>query len=295
MSQIWIISDEKPGHLNQSLGLFQALKRHRADLQSHQLPPLTTGQLFQRRWPDRFAHALESGTPALVIGAGHSTHITLLYLKWRLASRVLVLMKPTLPSGLFDLCLIPEHDQPPEAAHIITTRGALNPMQPGEKRAGSTLVLLGGPSRHSAWDEAAVLKQLQQIAEVSPTLRVTSSRRTPPSTIKQLQQSTHIEFIPATETPVGWLARQLAETETCWVSQDSVSMVYEALSAGCAVGVLEVAQKRRNRLGEGLQKLADAGIITFFSHWQGAPLHKPPQVFDEADRCARQILARGWL
>ncbi|KAA0874365.1 mitochondrial fission ELM1 family protein [Nitrincola tapanii] len=296
MSQIWIISDGKPGHFNQSLGLYQALARLKPDLVMHSLPPLKIRDGLQRTWPEAYQQALASGIPKLVIAAGHATHLTLIYLKWRLGCKTLVLMKPSLPWALFDLCLIPEHDQPPMSDRILPTLGALNPMRPGPKQPDSTLLLVGGPSRHSAWNEAEFFAQLQTLQRHTPgRLRVTSSRRTPDATSEKLAHWPNIEFYPAQQTPPGWLAKELAQTQTCWVTQDSVSMVYEALTAGCALGVLEVPQKQRNRLSQGLQKLADAGIITLFSHWTGAALPQPEQAFDEAGRCAQHILTRGWL
>jgi len=68
-------------------------------------------------------------------------------------------------------------------------------------------------------------------------------------------------------------------------------MVYEALTAGAAVGVLDVPLKRPNRIGRGLERLAAQGWVTFFEDWQRtSQLSRPVGAFDEADRCAHRIV-----
>lgn len=297
MSLILIVSDGKPGHLNQSLGLAEALQRQRPKLQIEQCAPLSRGQALLA-WlggATGASTAVTSAAPVLLIGAGHRTHLTLLALKRRFHVPAIVLMKPSLPLSLFDLCLIPEHDSPSADNRVLITQGALNRMRPQTKQPGSGMILIGGPSRNSGWDETILLQNLQRlIGDGAQHWRITSSRRTPPSTERLLAGLKGAEFIPAVETGSGWLPAQLATTESCWVTEDSVSMVYEALSAGCAVGTLDVPGSD-NRLRRGLQKLAEQGIMTPFSAWHGGPLRPPAQTFNEAERCAEQILNRGWI
>src|SRR5688572_24129007 len=128
--EIQILSDGKPGHENQSLGLAHAIGR---------LRPVRTFLIelggekgaiarFRRAWGD----SSSLPRPDLLIGAGHATHPALLALGRKTGAPCVVLMKPSLPAALFELCLIPEHDlagkQPPE--HVIATRGALNRVPP---------------------------------------------------------------------------------------------------------------------------------------------------------------------
>jgi len=300
VSEIYIISDGKPGHLNQSRGLAEAIRRRRPATAVRECPPLGRGAALRAwlsgRLPATSWAATLQAPPVLLIGAGHSTHLTLLALKriWRVPA--LVLMKPSLPLGCFDLCLIPEHDAPPARDNVIATRGALNRMRPGPKQPESGIILIGGPSRHSGWDEAALLSQLEQIlARDKRHWRMTSSRRTPASTGQRLAALSGVEFVAASDTGRDWLPAQLAVAETCWVTEDSVSMIYEALTAGCAVGTLAVPQSRENRLQQGVKGLADKGLVTPFAAWRGGTLAAPAATFDEAGRCAEQVLARGWL
>ena len=80
------------------------------------------------------------------------------------------------------------------------------------------------------------------------------------------------------------------------MTQDSVSMVYEALTAGVATGLLEVPARGRGRVVEGIRRLAAAGQVTGFEDWAaGTPLQPPGVIFDEANRSARWICEQWGL
>lgn len=294
MVQVLVVSDGKAGHRNQSLGLAEALVRLRPGLSIEQVAPMPRLQALFALIFGRYALAQDK--PALVIGAGHGTHLTLLALKrcWRVP--VIVLMKPSLPLALFDLCLIPEHDRPPERGNVIATKGALNRVGNAAKVAGSGMILVGGPSKSNGWDEERLLGQIRALIERSPGSWVlTTSRRTPASTQEKLQAMDGVEVYPAGQTAPGWLPEKLATAEQCWVTEDSVSMIYEALSAGCAVGVFGVPWKREGRLLRGVNRLKEQGLLTAFEQWSGNSLPAPKQAFNEAGRCAGKVIARGWL
>lgn len=234
--------------------------------------------------------------PDLIIGAGHGTHLTLLALKRFWHAPIVVMMKPSVPLRCFDLCLIPEHDHPPERANVIATRGALNRVRPARKRPGSGMVLIGGPSKNSDWDEARLLEQVGALVHHLPgDWLLTTSRRTPPSTIEKLRKIKGIDVVSSETTSEGWLPEKLASTEQCWVTEDSVSMIYEALTAGCAVGVLEVPWRTTGRLLRGVMKLKERGFLASFDSWSGEPLPPKQYEFNEARRCAEIITERGLL
>ena len=83
-----------------------------------------------RAHPERLSSYWTLPTPDLLLGAGHHTHLSLLAARRIRGGKVVVLMRPSLPPGLFDLCLIPEHDAPPARPNVLATRGALNRIQP---------------------------------------------------------------------------------------------------------------------------------------------------------------------
>ncbi|ANG61213.1 hypothetical protein A8C75_01225 [Marinobacterium aestuarii] len=293
MTHICIISDGKPGHLNQSLGLARAVQALQPSAVIETRPPLSGSQLMQAllgrlKWPHP--------TPSLLIGAGHGTHLSLLALRRASGAPAVVLMRPSLPLGWFDLCLIPEHDRPPVRGNVISTQGALNRMQPGAKAPGYGLILLGGPSKHFQWNEARILAQLHKLRERDPRhWRVATSRRTPVSMQQALAAMADIELVLPEQTDADWLPAQLGVAQCCWVSADSVSMIYEALSAGCAVGLLDLEPAAESRVARGVASLLERGQVTSLAQWQGAPLQAPAQGFNEAGRCARLLQERFLL
>ncbi|WP_239995704.1 mitochondrial fission ELM1 family protein [Nitrincola tibetensis] len=297
MAVISIVNDGKPGHLNQSMGLAAAMQRTRPDLQLAVISPLSFRENLQA-W--LFKHYSRSealqDTPSVLIGAGHRTHLTLLALKSYFHIPAIVLMTPSLPLSWFDLCLIPEHDTPQSKPNILVTQGALNRMQPSTKLTATGMLLIGGPSKHHGWDEALILAQIQTLVSDSTIEWVlTSSRRTPATTELALKALYGDRFKSCHDVSADWLPSLLSATQVCWVTEDSVSMVYEALTAGCAVGTLSVPKKTENRLTLGLQKLEEKGIITPFEQWSGGDLPLPSVQFNEAERCANMILSRGWI
>lgn len=295
---VWRVSDGKPGHDNQSRGLVAALARRRS-VQEHVLEPLDARRavwhLLRRRYPE--AEALPS--PDLIVGAGHATHGALLAARRARGGRTVVLMRPSLPLSWFDLCVIPAHDRPPQRANVLVTRGALNAVTPATaKDPDAGLILIGGPSRHYQWDAQNLLTQIRAItAAGSPQWLVATSRRTPQATETALREleSERVRLVPWRDTEPGWLPDQLARASVVWISADSVSMVYEALTAGAACGLLHVPAKGRSRISRGIDQLVEQGWIVPYRQWQqGTALVPPREPFDEAGRCARWI-EQQWL
>ncbi len=292
---IWRFADGKSGHDNQSFGLAEALAEQ-LECEILTLSPLSAPKALACLVAGRGFSDL-SPDPDLILGAGHATHLSMLAARRSRGGRAVVLMTPTLPRRLFDLCLIPEHDQIKEDPGTVVTRGALNRVRPGSKLANYGLILVGGPSRHFAWHDEAVLQQIRSIIERDAGTRwtLTTSRRTPGEFSRKLLalESTNVSVKPVTQTPSGWLVQELGRASKVWVTEESASMVYEALSGGAAVGLLSLEAKRPNRVSRGIDRLVTAGTVVRFENWfQGNDLEAPKSALSEAQRCAAVIIAR---
>jgi mitochondrial fission protein ELM1 len=91
------------------------------------------------------------------------------------------------------------------------------------------------------------------------------------------------------------LPERLASAAQVWVTEDSVSMVYEALTANAATGVLAVPARRASRIARGITALTRDGLVTRFADWQrGKKLAAPAAPFNEAARVAAWI-GEKWL
>ena len=233
-----------------------------------------------------------------VIAAGHKTHLALLYLARKTGARSVVLMKPSLPCKWFDHCLIPEHDfaegvKTPE--NVILTKGALNRITyDQEAKDGSGLFLIGGKSSEFGFDGESLQKAIGEIVgqgmrDVQWTL--TDSRRTPEGFIESLK-GIPISKHPHQTTDSDWLPEQLRRASVVWVTEDSVSMIYEALSCGAQVGLLPMPRiKKAGRVARGVEALVEEGQLCRYELWREKGELRPEKAgFAEAERCAAVVL-----
>lgn len=280
---IWRITDGKPGHENQTAGLVDALGRL-IDLEYHDASCKSSKPKGRK--------------PDLIIGAGHKTHWKLV--RWSFLNRAksVVLMKPSLPMGFFDLCLVPGHDMKRVLSprkNLVITSGVLNTVRPGRKATPATgLILIGGASAEYEWDGAALKKAIETVVREDPSINwlVTDSRRTEKGFLLSLDG--RITKYPHSKTGRDWLPGKLSEASKCWVTEDSVSMVYEALTSGARVGLLPMKRKGKpGRVAAGVEQLVKEGVVARFG--KSGPLKTAPArdtVLREADRCAELIVEK---
>ncbi len=295
---LWLLGDGKPGHENQSLGLAEALAR-RGPCEVHRISVAGKRGLITRL---KAAIQASAGLPKpdFIISAGHATHLPLLWLARKHHAKSIVLMSPSLPASWFDLCIVPSHDFPngSKKANLILTRGALNRVAPpaSHERSGR-MILIGGPSSSHGWDGQQLLDSLSQITATG-NWQLTDSRRTPAGFLDQIRKTLPaIELFPHQETRDDWLPEKLAAAAEIWVTEDSVSMIYEALSSSAKVGLLAAPRtQNHSRVVSGLEQLIADGLLTPFATWEKSGVLKVPNsILREADRCADEVLRRFGL
>ena len=295
---VWRFADGVRGHENQSDGLIAALAG-RAQVSVHTVStPRNRGiEVLWRTLLGADYRTLPN--PDLLVGTGQATHLPMLAARRRRGGRVVVLMKPSFPMAWFDLLIVPAHDHLQSRPNLLTTRGSLNRMRPAiEKNHHEGLILIGGPDREHPWAPEELEAQIAALVEGQGDVHwsVASSRRTPADFLVRLGQLglTNLETVAVEEVDAEWLPAKLATTATVWVTEDSVSMLYEALTAGAATGLLSMprrsASTSKRNLGGGL--LAD-GLVTSFDAWRkGQALRPPSEPLDEAGRCADWVIQK---
>lgn len=290
---ICFVHDGKQGHLRQLLGIEAALKAQ---------APISSALWLDVSKSGTLAHDDPPPTIDICIGAGHQTHWSLIRTARRAKAMSIVLMRPSLPHRLFDAIIAPSHDGLKAKTHgkpkVFNTCGPLNNLDShatcAEKSASQyNLILLGGPSKHFRWDEAKLAQQVEYLITRNPsdTWKVMTSRRTPSSMIEQLPKNiSQINEDLAIDAAIQ-------EAEQVWVSPDSSNMIYETLSMGKAVCLLELnAQKKLF----GLPRLVKAQTALRQTH----PVYSYEQVIsgeripdcieplNEKDRAAKWLLSQ---
>lgn len=268
--QLLLITDGKPGHRSQLAGLAAALPEAEAT------------------WHDAAAH-YEGPRPDVVAGAGRRTHWPLWRTTRRTGAKSVVLMRPSLPRRCYDLCVVPEHDGV-SGPNVVTTVGALSDVRPlGGPRAGG-LLMVGGPSKHHGWDETGLLLQVDRLT-ADGGWTATTSRRTPAATTAALTAllDGRAEFVPCERTPPGWVRERLAAAEFAAVTEDSVSMLSEAVTAGCRTAAIAVPRRNAGRVARAADAMLAGG---YACRPNELATFRPARRLAEADRVAALIRER---
>ena len=289
------VSDGKAGHRSQAVGLYKAIQRN--STQSVSFQEISIAQLpILGLCAGMFTHHIDavSQAPDYIIGVGSHTQSRVLLLgKVYQQAKTIILMKPNFPFSWFDHVIIPEHDGIAELGNVILTKGALNPIVNEHRhQANRILIALGGSSKRHQWDNEKVLHAVQQIAEQNPQAEIilTTSRRTPADFLDLLNEQSfagQLQIFPVEQTPQGWIFEEMQQAEAVWVTEDSVSMIYEALTAGCRVGVIQIDRLKQDRIVKSVDALLEKNIVS--KHFEIAQLAENTP-FEEAQRVALKLL-----
>ena len=141
---------------------------------------------------------------------------------------------------------------------MILSQGALNPIvNENRHQKNRILIALGGSSKRHQWNDQKVLQAIQQIIEHNDQAEIvlTTSRRTPKEFFQHLQSQPYLQQIqvfPVEKTPQGWIFEEMQKAEAVWVTEDSVSMIYEALTAGC----------KEDRITRSVEQMLEQSLIS---------------------------------
>ncbi len=293
---IWRFSDGRAGHDSQSNGLCQFLKGHYdCEILHFECPSIP--QLLFKYIAGSFPAANKQATPDLLVGAGHATHLPLLLARHRTGAPCLVIMKPSLPLPWFDLCLIPEHDEVKPADNIINTCGALNTVYPATALTPDKgLIMIGGPSKRHGWNTEKLIKEIDVLVKQTSTVHwhLTDSPRTPVETRHALAQLTlnNLTYVPYHESDKSWLQGMLGVCGIRWITEDSISMIYESLTAGGNAYIFQMPRLREDKVTASLDTLYQSGHLQGFETWQQNESGLKHMTLNESARCAALVYKR---
>lgn len=291
--RILLLRDARPGHYNQSEGLAAALGRRRPVevarlavaprrlLKGHALrwlaqSGLPAGPLF------RATHGLDPArlaAPDLIVSAGSDTLVANVLLARRFSVpnvfigslrgmppqdfTAVLTIYPSLADG--DRVILAAKPTPVDPDRLPPPRPLRSPVD----LAGATVaVLVGGPTPNHLWaaeDWARLADRLvTAAAALGARLRLTTSPRTPPEAAAALGR---LAGHPAVDTVALYGAAQASpldhffSADAIIVTDDSATMVFEAVAARRPVVVLGAPQRRPARDDEAFDALAAAGRI----------------------------------
>ena len=298
--------DGKPGHVKQTQGILQALQ-DLIGVDIRELPVAAQPfcgvlrQLFLLACPGKgWFHPLVEGAD-LLFGTGSRTHLPLLLYKKSYGIPAITCMSPSaIIRRNFDLCFVPEHDGLAESSNIMHTVGAPNcSRNKGRHQENQGLILLGGVDAKSHfWHSTGIADMVREIVakESSMQWTISSSPRTPQDTVYLMRElaaaHAHVTFFAYQETQPGWIEDQYDKNSMVWVTSDSISMIYEALTGGCKVGVVPLIWRKENsKFKRNEDLLLQKGLVLSFSLWQqGQATWRENIELNEAQRCAERIL-----
>jgi len=324
---IAVISDGKPGHENQSLGLAEHIPGNKTILLRHNLK-----EGFKETWlrllvrysghvrnnPVNFLRyafeekeikRLAEHKPKAIITAGTLSSALCLLAGKLTGARTCACMRPSLlPLSLFDLAIVPEHDNPPDEPNIVRTLAATNRVSEQrlndeadkwweELPPGDRVIswIIGGPSSSARFDEKHVLGGLLETLVWARyagwQVWLSTARRTPVSLEESIAKIS--SGYPALTWKLLWhadhrnpLYAMFLRSRISVVTSDSVSMIAEAASAGCGPIVYQASKPE---IKNGHRAKQDRMVDSLIEAGYGTRIDVPEEFSDSLQK----LLGRG--
>jgi uncharacterized protein len=263
----WLFTDGAAGNLKQAQVLARGLNLH-AHAFSVRLG--TLDRSFAPHWRRAnladlvFDNALPEQIPALAIGCGRAGAVALDALKRAHPQlRTVQILDPRCDPARFDAVVCPAHDAL-RGKNVFSVQGALHEIDDAWLSAARdlpgfsvfpTLLLLGAPTRNAPYGAQDITRLVQSLPVQG--LRISTSRRTPPALLGQLDASVErylaasVPQAPDTTSLLARLPRQtnpyqrwLGGAQRIVVTPDSVNMISEACATRAQVDVAFANQAR---------------------------------------------------
>lgn len=294
---IWLFKEGHRRHDNQSDGLVTALNK-RARNKVHTVVFQESFFLALLKFKTLLPWRVEGfPKPDLIIGAGHKTHLWMLFARLFYGGKVVVLTKPSFPTGLFDLVCVPSHEKVAKKANIIQTKGVLNTSCfSKDSILNRGLIFIGASSKYYYWDHEPVFKQIKYLIEANPDIlwELSTSMDTPKEMVASLSglSFANLQWTPYEERDENWISGRLKIASRVWLTQDKLSMIYEGLTAGSEVGLIRLKEKNQESLvAQSIHQLIQDSLVLTPCKLDVNHL-KSISHFNEAKYCADEVFAR---
>ena len=272
---ILILSDGRPGHLNQSIAFAKILGFHYqiCDIQYKSKLHKLLSYLFD--FLNIYTNVLftmkqEDGKFDYVVGTGSTTAYPLKVLAKDFHCKSVSMM---LPSGYrfdYDLIFAQSHDNPPKAQNIIEVPANFSYTVPKGiymSSGQSVALIIGGNNAVFTFSKELLKSQLDAIFNTfnSYEIVLTTSPRTS-GDIEDLLKTYPFKYsVYYSENPINPIPDFLTQCERVFITQDSTSMISEAVSNGSAfIEVLPLIGSKDNKFIRLTRILQEAGFLHIY-------------------------------
>jgi uncharacterized protein len=283
MGKILILSDDRTGHLNQSLAFVKYMG----------MPFDIVSVKFKARWCKLLSYILDNlgiytenlfdmeidKTYDIVIGTGSTTSYLTKVLAKKMNAKSVSMM---LPRGFrydFDVIFAQSHDNPPKQDNIIEIPANFSYIEPkGLYKAGkkSIGIVIGGDNKLCTMTKEKLQAQLDIIIKLFAgyEIAITTSPRTSEE-IELLVSSYRFDYeVIYSKNALNPIADFLEQCETVFLTGDSTSMISETVSYGTSnVVILPLAckEKKKNKFSKFIHTLEEKEYLHVFD---GTVKHK---------------------
>ncbi|MDA0377431.1 MAG: ELM1/GtrOC1 family putative glycosyltransferase, partial [Proteobacteria bacterium] len=135
------------------------------------------------------------------------------------------------------------------------------------KNKNKGLILLGGLSKHFEWSNDEVVEHINKIIfeNQSKDITIFDSRRTPKNFLNILKRKLKkpIEIVRYKDKESDLITKKMEYAKYIWVTEDSLSMIYESIAVGSEVTCINL-KKKTNKLRDITNHLFEKKKINFF-------------------------------
>jgi len=275
MSRVLILSDDRMGHLNQSLAFVKYL-----DL-SYDIVSVK----FKCRWYKSLSYILDrigitteklfdiqiDKAYDMVVGTGSTTSYATKVLAKKMHAKSVVMMLPRGYRYDFDVIFAQSHDNPPKQENIIEIPANFSYVEPKglyQAKKKSIGIVIGGDNKVFTLSKEKLKTQLDTIVKKYSDyeIAITTSPRTTEE-IGLLVASYGFDYeVLFSKNPINPIPDFLEQCETVFITGDSTSMISEAVSYGkCNVIVLILESKEENKFTRFIDTLEKEGYLHVFN------------------------------
>ncbi len=274
MSRVLILSDDRMGHLNQSLAFVKYL-----DV-SYDIVLVK----FKHKWYKALSYVLDKigiSTEKLfdvqidkkydiVVGTGSTTSYATKVLAKKIHAKSVAMMLPRGYRYNFDIIFAQRHDNPPKQENIIVIPANFSYVEPKglyQAKKRSIGIVIGGDHKIFTMSKEKLQAQLDTIVEAyrDYEIAITTSPRTSEE-IEHLIELYNFDYeVIFSKNPINPIPDFLEQCETVFITGDSTSMISEAVSYGEAnIVVLPLISDSDNKFTRLISAMTEEGYLHIF-------------------------------